>query len=226
VLGGGARRSRALAVTTASASPRGGVSDSACPVHAAERTDAAVTRAAAGVLAADAPGVLVTYRDDRGSRSVRRGVRTSHGWRRMCLCGQLMSFVAWPERDGQSGRPWSRDPRDEPTRVRQALDLAERDALLRRRPRHGPGSRLPSRRRPRSRRHPIRHQFEPGGPGPVQDRPARRRRSQAAPARRPLRDSTMAPSRIAARGPGQPRRRSSATRSPIGASSASNAADF
>jgi D-alanyl-D-alanine carboxypeptidase len=67
----------ALTVTTASASPRRGVSDPARPAHAADRTDAAgaaVTRAAAGVLAAGAPGVLVTYRDDHGSWSVRRGV--------------------------------------------------------------------------------------------------------------------------------------------------------
>jgi D-alanyl-D-alanine carboxypeptidase len=67
----------ALAVTTASASPRGGASDSARPIHAAGRTYAdrsAVRRAAGGVLAAGAPGVLVTYRDDRGSWSVRRGV--------------------------------------------------------------------------------------------------------------------------------------------------------
>jgi D-alanyl-D-alanine carboxypeptidase len=46
-------------------------------MHAADRTDAsrsAVKRAAAAVLAAGAPGVLVTYRDGRGSWSVRRGV--------------------------------------------------------------------------------------------------------------------------------------------------------
>jgi D-alanyl-D-alanine carboxypeptidase len=61
----------ALAVTTASASPRGGAS------RPADRVDAprtAVERAAAGVLAAGAPGISVRYRDARGGWSVRRGV--------------------------------------------------------------------------------------------------------------------------------------------------------
>jgi D-alanyl-D-alanine carboxypeptidase len=74
----------ALAVATASASPRSGASGSARPMHAADRRDpsgAAVERATAGVLTAGAPGVLVTYRDDRGSWSVRRGVANLAGRR-------------------------------------------------------------------------------------------------------------------------------------------------